>query len=57
VLKEFRDTAIPGNAIPAHDVIVGSAISAIVTSLADVAPMQMIGLVPDRIDPSGAFMC
>jgi large-conductance mechanosensitive channel len=57
VLKEFRDIAIRGNANPAHGVIVGSAANAIVTSLVDGAPMLMVGLVHDRIDPSGVFSC
>jgi len=57
VLKEFRDAVTRGNAIPAHGVIIGPATSVIVTSLVDGAPVQLIGLVPDRIDPSGAFTC
>lgn len=57
VLKEFRDAAFRENANPAHGVIVGSVVNAIVTSLVDVAPMLMVGLVHDRIDPSGAFTC
>ena len=57
MLKEFRDAAIRENANPALGVITVSATNAIVTSLVDVVPPLLIGLVRDRIDPFGAFSC